>query len=118
MIQWSDHDDHSRAIRAGDPIDSRDQIPAERWAALQTAHEALCDDHAALIVLHDQRLTAHDRLIAERDAWRAKAADLNNRLDRAEAALRQIAWGHLSWAVGGAAFAAIVCTVLFIWIGR
>lgn len=142
---WAEHDDHSRRERAADAPDSRDQIPAQRWAelaarhapraarhvgressqsiagrlaALEVAHESLAERHAELVAAQDQSLADNAALVEERDAWRAKAADLDNRLDRAESALREIAWGHLSWFVAGGAFAVIVCTLSYVCIGR
>lgn len=142
---WAEQDDHSRRERAADPPDSRDQIPAERWAelaarhapraarhvgresyqsvvgrlaALEIAHESLAERHAELVAAQDQSLADNAALVEERDAWRAKAADLDNRLDHAESSLREIAWGHLPWFVAGGALTAIVCTLLSVCSGR
>lgn len=141
VSRWADADEFSRRMRPSDAAPGRADIPAARWAECanrfgppvarhvgrpapdtarvpRAAYDELRERHAALVAAQDQSLADNAALVEERDAWRAKAADLDNRLGHAESSLREIAWGHLSWFVAGGALTAIVCTLLSVCIGR
>ena len=141
IASWGGSDDWSRKHRAADAPDSRDQIPAEKWAALaarpapsraqhvgrdsyqsvagrlaalEVAHTDLATRHAALVAVYDRLLADNAALADECDAWRLKAAGQENDLDRLRAKLREIHAGHLSWAIGGATLVALVFGVLYL----
>ena len=141
VASWGGSDDWSRKHRAADAPDSREQIPAEKWAelaarhaprraqhvsresfqsvagrlaALEVAHESLAERHAALVAVYDRLQADRDALADERDAWRLKAAEQENDLDRLRGRLREIQAGHLSWFVGGALLVTLVFGVLYL----
>lgn len=141
IASWGASDDWSRAERSTDRHpDRRADIPAEKWAelaarhaprraqhvgrdsyqsvagrlaALEVAHTDLATRHAALVAVYDRLLADNAALADERDAWRLKAAEQENDLDRLRARLADIAAGHLSWFVGGMATPPLLVIVLY-----